>query len=123
MLAIRDIPGKLLRVDGRGDVPRGDAHHGIASVRSPRGGQVLRVIFSAALGWDHVSVAVMGQRRCPTWEEMCVVKGLFWPPETAVMQLHPPASTYVNVHQYCLHLWAPNGATAAIPLPPSIMVG
>lgn len=69
--------------------------------------------------WEHVSVST--RNRCPNWTEMCFVKGLFWDDEETVMQLHPPKSTWVNNHQYCLHLWRPT--LAEIPLPPSIAVG
>jgi hypothetical protein len=69
--------------------------------------------------WEHVSVSLPG--RCPTWEEMCKVKALFWDDEDAVMELHPPRSTWVNNHSYCLHLWRPIGVP--IPLPPQWMVG
>lgn len=84
-------------------------------------GAFIRVIASAdeGEGWEHVSVSLPD--RCPTWAEMCLVKGLFWLPEEAVMQLHPPESDYVNNHAFCLHLWRPT--TAAIPLPPAIYVG
>lgn len=71
-------------------------------------------------GWEHVSVTVKS-KRCPTWEEMCWVKNLFWGEDEAVMQLHPRASEYVNEHPYCLHLWRP--LNAWIPEPPSILVG
>jgi hypothetical protein len=76
--------------------------------------------------WEHVSVSVRNRKdvplsRCPTWEQMHLVKTLFWDNEEAVMQLHPPASQYVNAHPFCLHLWRP--AHATIPLPPSILVG
>lgn len=70
-------------------------------------------------GWEHVSVSYPD--RCPTWQEMCLVKSLFWDEEDAVMQLHPPRSTWVNNHNFCLHLWRPTGA--AVPLPPQWMVG
>ena len=43
--------------------------------------------------------------RCPTWQEMCGVKRRFFEPEDCVVQYHPPESTYVNDHPYCLHLW------------------
>ena len=78
----------------------------------------LTVIFSSGEGWEHVSVSTPG--RCPNWDEMCVVKEYFWDAEDAVMQLHPPRSTYVNVHPNCLHLWRPT--KTAIPLPPDYMV-
>jgi hypothetical protein len=59
--------------------------------------------------------------RCPTWEEMCHVKGIFWAAEDAVMQLHPPASENISNHSYCLHLWRPT--QQAIPMPPAWTVG
>lgn len=70
--------------------------------------------------WEHVSVSYPD--RCPTWEEMCLVKSIFWDDEDAVMQLHPPQSDWVNNHGHCLHLWRPTGAVP-IPLPPAWMVG
>ena len=79
----------------------------------------LRVIASDFGGWEHVSVS--RPDRCPTWDEMCLVKSIFWDDEDAVMQLHPPLSEWVNNHRYCLHLWRPVGAE--IPMPPSLMVG
>ena len=69
--------------------------------------------------WEHVSVSV--RNRCPNWQEMCFVKGLFWDEEDTVMQLHPPRSKWINNHPYCLHLWRPK--TQTIPLPPDITVG
>lgn len=70
-------------------------------------------------GWEHVSVST--PTRCPTWEEMCIVKDLFWPEEEAVYQLHPPKSQYVNNHPYCLHMW--RNANFPVALPPMTMVG
>jgi hypothetical protein len=67
--------------------------------------------------WEHVSVST--KCRCPTWQEMCFVKELFWDDEETVMQLHPPKSQWINNHPYCLHLWR----HVAIPVPPSIAVG
>jgi hypothetical protein len=55
------------------------------------------------------------------WEEMCLVKSLFWDAEDVVWQLHPPKSEYVNNHPYCLHLWRPIGI--ALQRPPAITVG
>lgn len=79
----------------------------------------LRVIASEGFGWEHVSVSL--PERCPIWQEMTYIKGIFWDPEDAVMQLHPPASTYVNNHPFCLHLWRP--IEILIPLPPVEFVG
>jgi hypothetical protein len=67
--------------------------------------------------WDHVSVYL--ESRCPTWDEMCMIKDLFFESEKTVVQYHPPKSEYVNVAKYCLHLWAYKGS---MPRPPKIFV-
>ena len=69
--------------------------------------------------WEHVSVSTAV--RCPTWEEMCHVKEIFWDPEDVVIQLHPPRSEWVNCHPYTLHLWRPIGIV--LPRPPALTVG
>jgi len=83
----------------------------------------LFIIASDGRGWEHVSVhAHEGRRsRTPTWDEMCLVKDLFWDPEDMVMQLHPRRSQYVNDHPHTLHLWRPIGR--AIPEPIAMLVG
>lgn len=82
-------------------------------------------IASDGNGWEHVSVSIYSKRikvdRCPTWEEMCFLKGLFWDKEDVVMQLHPAESEYVNNSKNCLHLWRPVGIE--IPTPNSYLVG
>lgn len=95
-----------------------DGSNGLFLVKLARN-QTLRVIASDGVGWEHVSVSRAD--RCPTWEEMCAIKDLFWDPEDCVMQLHPPRSEWVSNHNFCLHLWRPAGVE--IPRPPSIMVG
>lgn len=102
--------------------PRG-ADFGAFEIDGPCGAR-LKIIASPGdanidIPWEHVSVSV--RNRCPNWEEMCFVKDLFFEPEEAVMQLHPPKSDYVNCHPYCLHLWRP--LHTQIPMPPSITVG
>lgn len=79
----------------------------------------LRIQASDGLMWEHVSVSTA--TRCPTWEEMCFIKEIFWDAEDTVMQLHPPRSRYVNNHPYCLHLWRPTDKE--IPMPMDLMVG
>jgi hypothetical protein len=71
------------------------------------------------LAWEHVSFSL--KDRNPTWDEMCELKSIFWDEEDCVVQYHPAKSDYVNIHQYCLHLWRPVGVN--ILTPPSIMVG
>lgn len=91
----------------------------------PRWPMPLRVVASAAgctegcEGWDHVSVSL--PHRCPSWDEMCAIKALFWDDEDCVMQLHPPKSEWISNHKFCLHLWRPT--LQELPRPPSNLVG
>lgn len=78
------------------------------------GVQMLNVIASNGGGWDHVSVST--RDRCPTWEEMEYVRGLFFRPTETVMQLSVPRGKHINIHPHCLHLWRPQ--QCEIPLPP-----
>lgn len=84
----------------------------------PVRGTTVKVIASEGAGWDHVSVST--RHRCPTWEEMDHIRGLFFRDDETVMQLHVPRSAHINVHPFTLHLWRPHAAT--IPLPPRMMV-
>lgn len=86
------------------------------------GGRSFFCIASNGGGWEHVSVSPCNQKRntCPTWEEMCAIKDMFFEPEETVVQYHPPKSDYVNNHPYCLHLWRPT--TKEIPRPPTQFV-
>jgi hypothetical protein len=70
-------------------------------------------------GWEHVSVSLSD--RAPTWEEMCIVKDLFWDADECVVQYHPRKTDYVNHHPHCLHLWKPT--RKRLPTPPTILVG
>ena len=70
-------------------------------------------------GWEHVSVSFTN--RCPTWDEMCMVKDIFWDGDETVIQYHPSKENHVNYHPHCLHLWKPIGID--FPVQPSIFVG
>lgn len=112
------VPEKFRLKEGRlASLPE-DGNNGVFFVKVHRG-QELRVIASDGAGWEHVSVSRTD--RCPTWDEMCQVKDLFWDEDDCVIQFHPPRSEYVNNHPYCLHLWRPIGVE--IMAPPSILVG
>lgn len=80
---------------------------------------IFTVIASDQMGWEHVSVSL--PNRCPTWEEMCFIKSVFWDESDCVVQYHPSKEHYVNNHPYCLHLWRPIDQALAIPA--SYMVG
>ena len=82
-------------------------------------GQGLNVISSGKHPhWEHVSVSM--PRRCPTWNQMCIVKDLFWELDETVIQFHPKGNEYVNIHTYTLHLWKKTGEDHE--LPPTIYV-
>lgn len=88
-------------------------------------GRRLRIIAcdgeQEAQGWEHVSVSIPDQpEKCPSWDEMSLVKSLFWEPSECVVQFHPPESEHINNHAGCLHLWR---YVLGIPMPPSIFVG
>lgn len=76
------------------------------------------IVASWGGNWDHVSVS--RRDRCPTWDEMEMVKRRFFKEDEVAYQLHMPPSKHINIHPYCLHMWRPHDQT--IPLPPEIMV-
>ena len=98
----------------------GDSGNGIFKVFV--GGRSFHVIASNGGGWEHVSVTPgnLNRRACPTWDEMCAIKDMFFKEDETVVQYHPPKSDYVNNHPYCLHLWRP--LNKEIPRPPQIFV-
>ena len=71
-------------------------------------------------GWDHVSVSLLEDRRCPSWKEMCFIKSQFWDDSECVAQFHPPASDNINHHPGCLHLW--RWTKCEFPMPHKICV-
>lgn len=84
--------------------------------------RIVLILASDGLGWEHVSVTIWNPdhtsaERCPTWEEMCWAKDMFWEPEEAVIQIHPKQSEYVNGQPYCLHLWKPSTYELILPHP------
>ncbi len=100
-------------------------NNGFFVIPHPRiSGYVVNVQASDGLGWEHCSVSILGEgkaKRCPTWEEMCFVKDLFWDDTDCVIQFHPTKAEYVNCHPFVLHLWRPTDQE--IPTPMSFMVG
>ena len=89
---------------------RSPAGKNYGDFRIPRPGGILTVVSSGTAmgrdgdhGWEHVSVSL--PHRCPTWEEMCYVKNLFWRDDETVVQFHPKKSEYKNEHPYVLHMW------------------
>ena len=82
-------------------------------------GKRLNFIFSYQLGWEHLSVSM--PNKTPTWDQMCIMKDIFWNKDECCIQYHPKEEDYVNNHPHCLHIWKPREVN--IPTPPSILVG
>lgn len=87
--------------------------------RPGTGGMPLQIVASDGEGWEHVSVSMPD--RCPTWEQMCKVKDLFWDEGDCVVQFHPPKADNISNHSFCLHLW--RKVDSEFEMPPSWMVG
>ena len=98
----------------------GDSGNGVFKVFVA--GRSFFVVASNGGGWDHVSVSPCSRTRktCPTWEEMCAIKDMFFDDNEIVIQYHPAKEDYVNDHPYCLHLWRPQHQE--VPKPPIFFV-
>ena len=94
-----------------------DGLSGMIAIRGWRGS----VIASWGAGWDHVSVCPVKRNYTPSWDDMCLIKELFFKDSEAVIQIHPSKNEYVNNMRNCLHLWRANDKEMV--LPPSFMVG
>lgn len=66
-------------------------------------------------GWEHVSASPAGSKRekdqaCPTREQMCEVKRIFFYDAEMVVQIHPAEADYFHGPGFdtnILHLWRP----------------
>ncbi len=122
---VNRIGGKMFKVPEMYRVTKGPLGTNILTGNNgafviPKKTLSIFAIASDGLGWEHVSVTV-SIPRCPTWEEMCEVKNLFWNEDDCVIQYHPPKKEYVNNHEFCLHLW--RKVDYEFPIPDSILVG
>ena len=106
--------------DGRYGSERSFGPNGVFMI-SYQNKELLNIMASNGGGWDHVSVSLRSARRCPTWDEMCFVKELFFADDEWVVQFHPAHGENINNHPHCLHLWRPQNAE--MPTPPRIFVG
>lgn len=80
------------------------------------------IVWSYGGGWDHVSVAPRQRRITPSWEDMCMIKDIFFNDDEMAVQYHPHKDVYVNNLENCLHLWRPHNEHELL-TPPSIMGG
>lgn len=95
-----------------------DGDGGYGYIYFPTEKKPCSVIFSCGGGWEHVSVSM--KKRNPTWDEMCLLKDIFFKDTEWVVQYHPAKEDYINFDQHCLHLW--RCLTKNFPIPPKILV-
>ena len=55
--------------------------------------------------WMHISVS--RKSRLPSWEDLAAVKHIFIGDNRSAYQVLPKRTSHVNLHPYCLHLFAP----------------
>lgn len=117
------VPEKFRLKTGptRSDSSYGNNGHFV--VRSLKFTKALFCQASDGAGWEHVSVSLPGYSRCPTWEEMSLIKSLFWGEDDLVVQFHPPKEDHINTHPYCLHLWRKIGTNEFCSRPDAGLVG
>lgn len=68
----------------------------------------LRVIFSSENHGGRMvrHVSVSRDDRYPSWDEIKNVRAAFFEDSQYVAQFLPPAEQFVNLHNFCFHLWA-----------------
>lgn len=54
--------------------------------------------------WLHVSCS--HKNKFPKWKELCEIKNIFIGDERRAIQIFPKKSEYVNIAEFCLHLWS-----------------
>lgn len=75
--------------------------HGIVKLTVMRSRSVMQN------GDVYIHVSVARPDRLPTWEELSKVKSEFIGEEVAAYHVIPARKDYVNIHNFCLHIWAP----------------
>lgn len=63
--------------------------------------------------WIHVSVS--RKDKIPSWQELTKVKDEFLGPSAEAIQVLPSKADYVNLHNFCLHIWSPHSDCKDIP--------
>lgn len=85
-------------------VPGGRCFAGIAPITNG-----LRAIVDTTMidgkEWRHLSVS--RRSRTPSHDDMVEAARAFLDPEKVTLNIFPPRSEWVNVHNHCLHLWQP----------------
>ena len=66
---------------------------------TPKVKQQYTFVFSWNNGWEHLSISLTdNMNKCPSWDEMCMFKDIFFKDDEACVEYHPKKEDYVNVH-------------------------
>ena len=90
------------RLKGNPDYPAGDKGTMQGSFYFEE--EHLLVVVKSINKWESCEVAVCGfiaggieyATRCPTWNEMCFVKDMFWSEDEVCIQYHPDKKNYMG---------------------------
>jgi len=91
----------------------GDSSCGFFIIPSRNNNNFYQVIASSGEGWDHVSVCLLDRKgrfveRTLTWNEMCLIKNIFFNDDEDAVEFHPRKQDYIDEHHYVLHIWRAN---------------
>ena len=63
------------------------------------------LVITKDAGLHHLSIS--RRDRLPNYNELKSARYQFLPDVPYMIQIFPPTEDFVNVHQFCLHLWEP----------------
>ena len=76
---------------------------------------VMRSISTTSDGAQWLHVSVSRSDRLPSWIEISKVKDEFIGPDMPAYHCIPRKEDYVNLHRFCMHLWAPISGCGSLP--------
>lgn len=68
---------------------------------------VLRSLSKTKNGEEWIHISCSRKSRLPTYEDLAKIKKDFIGEEMEAYQVMAKTSEHVNIHSYCLHIWAP----------------
>lgn len=78
---------------------------GQAVMHRSTGLRVLESTDTLSDGKRYMHLSCSLPNRYPRWDELLVAKEYFLGDEEEMIQVLPRTSEYVNMHEYCFHLW------------------
>jgi hypothetical protein len=101
--AAKRLPNLLRLGDGR--KLRFDAHMSGGKAYRCADGMAVIATYDPTPHGTLLHISASYPARLPSWQDLGQLRAVFFPPDTDVIQVLPRAGDYVNVHQFCLHLF------------------